>query len=164
MGTLIHFGSEPANEARTQHGLSLQAGYRLPAASLLEAIVASVVLMVVFAVSLETVVRLTAGDSGSIACAEADYRAAHVLGKVREGTYGEGTTQLTFGWGSLTIRIESYDPCPELWSVTLTMEIPGEHKKDGNSGRAQKDGIQTPDRSRKLRRQTDASRTLNLRK
>ena len=83
MGTLIHFGSEPANEARTQHGLSLQAGYRLPAASLLEAIVASVVLMVVFAVSLETVVRLTAGDSGSIACAEADYRAAHVLGKVR---------------------------------------------------------------------------------
>lgn len=40
MGTLTHFGSEPANEARTQHGLSLQAGYRLPAASLLEAIVA----------------------------------------------------------------------------------------------------------------------------
>ena len=96
MGTLTHFGSEPANEARTQHGLSLQAGYRLPAASLLEAIVASVVLMVVFAVSLETVVRLTAGDSSSIACAEADYRAAHALGKVREGTYGEGTTCLLY--------------------------------------------------------------------
>lgn len=129
MGTLTHFGSEPANEARTKHGLRLKAGYRLPAASLLEAIVASVVLMVVFAVSLETVVRLTAGDSGSIACAEADYRTAHVLGKVREGTYGEGTTRLTFGWGSLTIRIEPYDTCPALWSVTLTVEIPGEHKK-----------------------------------
>ena len=148
MGTLIHFGSEPANEARTQHGLSLQAGYRLPAASLLEAIVASVVLMVVFAVSLETVVRLTAGDSGSIACAEADYRAAHVLGKVREGTYGEGT-----GFADDSYRI--------LRSVPGAVECDTD---DGNSGRAQKDGIQTPDRSRKLRRQTDASRTLNLRK
>lgn len=37
---------------------------RLPAASLLEAVVASVVLLIVFAASLETVVRLTAGPSG----------------------------------------------------------------------------------------------------
>ena len=102
---------------------------RLPAASLLEAIVASVVWLVVFAASLETVVRLSAGPSYGLGCAEADYRAAHVLEKVREGTYGEGTTRLTFGWGSLTIRIEPYDPCPSLWYVTLTVEITCERKR-----------------------------------
>lgn len=102
---------------------------RLPAASLLEAIVASVVWLVVFAASLETVVRLSTGPSDGLACAEADYRASRILGEIREGAYGEGTTRLTFGWGSLTIRIEPYDPCPALWCVTLTVEIPGEHKK-----------------------------------
>lgn len=101
----------------------------LPAASLLEAIVASVVWLVVFAASLETVVRLSAGPSDGLVCAEADYRASRILGEIREGAYGEGTTERTYGWGTITVRIGPYDPCPSLWSVTLTVEIASEHKK-----------------------------------
>ena len=102
---------------------------RLPASSLLEAIVASVVWLVVFAASLETVVRLSAGPSDGLACAEADYRASRILGEIREGAYGEGTTERTYGWGAITVRIEPYDPCPSQWSVRLTVEIASEHTK-----------------------------------
>ena len=63
---------------------------RLPAASLLEAVVASVVLLIVFAASLETVVRLTAGPSDGIVCAEADYRAACTASEIRRGAFSEG--------------------------------------------------------------------------
>lgn len=102
---------------------------RLPASSLLEAIVASVVLLIVFAASFETIVRLTAGPSDGIVCAEADYRAACVSGAIRAGVYGEGTTELTYDWGTLTVRIGPYGPCPALWQATLTVKIAGGRKK-----------------------------------
>ena len=75
---------------------------RLPAASLLEAVVASVVLLIVFAASLETVVRLTAGPSDGIVCAEADYRAACTVSEIRQGAFSEGKTERSYGWGTLT--------------------------------------------------------------
>ena len=58
---------------------------RLPAASLLEAVVASVVLLIVFAASLETVVRLTATPSEGMACVDADYRAACTASEILRG-------------------------------------------------------------------------------
>lgn len=73
---------------------------RLPAASLLEAVVASVVLLIVFAASLETVVRLTAGPSDGIVCAEADYRAACTVSEIRQGAFSEGKTERSYGWGT----------------------------------------------------------------
>ena len=102
---------------------------RLPAASLLEAIVASVVLLIVFAASLETVVRLTATPSEGMACVDADYRAACIASEIRQGNFGEGTTKLTYGWGTLTVLIEPYASCPALWQATLTVKIAGGRKK-----------------------------------
>ena len=102
---------------------------RLPAASLLEAIVASVVLLIVFAASLETVVRLTATPSEGMACVDADYRAACIASEIRQGNFGEGTTKLTYGWGTLTVLIEPYASCPALWQATLTVKIAGGRKR-----------------------------------
>ena len=87
---------------------------RLSAASLLEAVVASVVLLIVFAASLETVVRLTAGPSDGIVCAEADYRAACTASEIRQGAFSEGTTEHSYGWGTLTVLIEPYASFPAL--------------------------------------------------
>ena len=61
--------------------------YRVPASSLLEAVVASVVLLAVFAASLETVVRLTTAPSEGMACVDADYRAACVASEIRRGAF-----------------------------------------------------------------------------
>ena len=58
---------------------------RLPAASLLEA-----------------VVRLTAGPSDGIVCAEADSRAACTVSEIRQGAFSEGKTERSYGWGTLT--------------------------------------------------------------
>ena len=102
---------------------------RLPAASLLEAVVASVVLLIVFAASLETVVRLTAGPSDGIICAEADYRAACTASEIRRGAFSEGKTELSYGWGTLTVLIEPYAPCPALWQATLKVKIANGRKK-----------------------------------
>jgi len=102
---------------------------RLSAASLLEAVVASVVLLIVFAASLETVVRLTATPSEDVACVDADYRAACIASEIRQGAFSEGTTELTYGWGTLAVRIEPYAPCPTLWQATLTVKIAGGRKR-----------------------------------
>ena len=102
---------------------------RLSAASLLEAVVASVVLLIVFAASLETVVRLTAGPSDGIVCAEADYRAACTASEIRRGAFSEGTTEHSYGWGTLTVLIEPYASCPALWQATLTVKIAGGRKR-----------------------------------
>lgn len=103
--------------------------YRFPASSLLEAVVASVVLLIVFAASLETVVRLTTAPSEGMACVDADYRAACVASEIRRGAFEEGTTELSYGWGTLTVRIEPYAPCPILWQATLTVKIAGGRKR-----------------------------------
>lgn len=102
---------------------------RLPASSLLEAIIASVVLLIVFATSLETVVRLTTGPSEGIVCAEVDYRMACVMSEIRQGAFEKGTTERSYAWGKLTIRIDSYAPCPALWQVTMTVRIGDGRKK-----------------------------------
>ena len=103
--------------------------YRFPASSLLEAVVASVVLLAVFAASLETVVRLTTAPSEGMACVDADYRAACVASEIRRGAFAEDTTELSYGWGTLTVRIEPYAPCPALWQATLTVKIANGRKK-----------------------------------
>ena len=94
---------------------------RLSAASLLEAVVASVVLLIVF--------RLTAGPSDGIVCAEADYRAACTASEIRRGAFSEGTTEHSYGWGTLTVLIEPYASCPALWQATLTVKIAGGRKR-----------------------------------
>lgn len=103
--------------------------YRFSASSLLEAVVASVVLLIVFAASLETVVRLTTAPSEGMACVDADYRAACVASEIRRGAFEEGTTDLSYGWGTLTVRIEPYAPCPTLWQATLTVKIANGRKR-----------------------------------
>lgn len=103
--------------------------YRFSASSLLEAVVASVVLLAVFAASLETVVRLTTAPSEGMACVDADYRAACVASEIHRGAFAEDTTELSYGWGTLTVRIEPYAPCPALWQATLTVKIANGRKK-----------------------------------
>lgn len=119
---------------------------RLPAASLLEAVVASVVLLIVFAASLETVVRLTAGPSDGIVCAEADYRAACTASEIRRGAFSEGKTERSYGWGTLTVLIEPYASCPG----AMAGDADGE-----NRGRTQKNGIPVFGRSGRFRPKHD---------
>lgn len=124
-------GIRDGDSRRTAHAAVRQNGSRsaFPAASLLEAVVASVVLLIVFAASLETVVRLTAGPSDGIVCAEADYRAACTASEIRRGAFSEGKTERSYGWGTLTVLIEPYASCPALWQATLTVKIAGGRKR-----------------------------------
>lgn len=64
-----------------------------------------------------------------MACVDADYRAACVASEIRRGAFEEGTTELSYGWGTLTVRIEPYAPCPILWQATLTVRIANGRKK-----------------------------------
>ena len=64
-----------------------------------------------------------------MACVDADYRAACAANEIRRGAFAEGTTELSYGWGTLTVRIEPYAPCPALWQATLTVKIANGRKK-----------------------------------
>ncbi|MFQ9503856.1 MAG: hypothetical protein ACLR1G_07755 [Alistipes indistinctus] len=39
------------------------------------------------------------------------------------GAFSEGTTERSYGWGTLTVLIEPYASCPALWQATLTVKI-----------------------------------------
>lgn len=95
----------------------------LSGASLIEAIVASVVFLTVFAVSLETVSRLTAGPGDGYDCAEADCQAALLLRRYRDGGLDGEIVRREFRWGTVTLRSAPYRDCPSLNEVTVTIEI-----------------------------------------
>ena len=96
---------------------------------MLDAVVASVGQLLVWAACLEPVVRLTGGPSDGIVCAEADYQAACTASEIRRGAFSEGKTELSYGWGTLTVLIEPYASCPALWQATLTVKITGGRKR-----------------------------------
>lgn len=63
---------------------------RLKAVSLLEALVASVILLIVFTVSLATVARLTTTSANDMIYAEVHYRILSAVHDVQKGEWGTG--------------------------------------------------------------------------
>ncbi len=102
---------------------------RLRGASLLEAIVAAVLLLTVFAAVMELLPRLTVRDDDALLVAEADYRAGRAFDKYATGLWPCGEYVETCDWGTITIRIEHYRDFVDLQVVTVSVRIDGSHKR-----------------------------------
>lgn len=98
---------------------------RLKAVSLLEALVASVILLIVFTVSLATVARLTTTSANDMIYAEVHYRILSAVHDVQKGEWKNGGFEQTYDWGSIKVHIEPYLFCPLLRQLTVTAIIPG---------------------------------------
>lgn len=102
---------------------------RLKGASLLEAIVAAVLFLTVFAVVMELLPRLAMRDDDAILVAEAEYRVGQVFSKYGTGVWPIGEYTEAYEWGGIAVRIDSYRDLSDLQVVTIVARIDGNHKR-----------------------------------
>mgnify|MGYP000049614625 FL=1 len=102
---------------------------RLKGASLLEAIVAAVLFLTVFAAVMELLPRLTVRDDDALLVAEANYRAGRAFDKYATGLWPSGEYVEAYDWGAVTVRIEAYCGFSNLQVVTVSARIDGSRKR-----------------------------------
>lgn len=102
---------------------------RLRAASLLEAVVAAVLFLTVFAAVMELIPRLTVRDDDALLVAEAEYRVGQVFEKYGTGLWPCGEYTETYDWGAVTAFVEPYRDFADLQVVTVSVRIVGSGKR-----------------------------------
>lgn len=102
---------------------------RLKGASLLEAIVAAVLLLTVFAAAMELIPRLTVPGDEALLVAEADYRVGRAFDKYATGLWPCGEYAEAYDWGAVTVLIESYRGFLDVQTVTVSARIDGSRKR-----------------------------------
>ena len=101
-------------------------GGRLRAASLVEAVVAAVVLLIVFTAAMEL---LTLRGDDALAVAEAEYRAVCAFDKYGSGVWPAGTYVERYGGGEATVRVEPYRQYRDVQLITIEVRIDGSRKR-----------------------------------
>ena len=102
---------------------------RLKGASLLEAIVAAVLFLTVFAVVMELLPRLTVRDDDALLVAEADYRVGRAFDKYATGMWPCGDYAEAYDWGTVMVWVEAYRGFSDLQVVTVSARIDGSRKR-----------------------------------
>ena len=105
------------------------AGGRLRAASLVEAVVAAVVLLIAFTAAMELLPRLTLRGDDALAVAEAEYRAMCAFDKYGSGVWPAGTYVERYGGGEATVRVEPYRQYNDVQLITIEVRIDGSRKR-----------------------------------
>ena len=103
-------------------------GGRLRAASLVEAVVAAVVLLIVFTAAMELLPRLTLRGDDALAVAE-EYRAMCAFDKYGSGVWPAGTYVERYGGGEATVRVEPYRQYRDVQLITIEVRIDGSRKR-----------------------------------
>ncbi len=101
----------------------------LRAASLLEAIVAAVVLLLVFTATMELLPRFTLRNDDALLVAEAEYRVDRAFDTYASGVWPQGEYIEHYDWGTVSIRLEPYRKYGDLQLVTITAHIEGSSKR-----------------------------------
>lgn len=104
-------------------------GGRLRAASLVEAIVAAVVLLIAFTAAMELLPRLTLRGDDALAVAEAEYRAMCAFDKYGSGVWPAGTYVERYGGSEATVRVEPYRQYNDVQLITIEVRIDGSRKR-----------------------------------
>ncbi len=98
-------------------------------ASLLEAVVASVLFLSVFLVTLELVPRLTVRDDEGVWTVEADYRMMRAFDKYATGLWPAGEYSEEYAWGCVIVKIAPYRAFTDLQVVEVTACIEGVRRR-----------------------------------
>lgn len=114
---------------RMTRGVVCGARHFLPGASLLEAVVAAVLFLTLFAAVMELVPRLTVRDDDALLVAEAEYRAGRAFEKYATGLWPCGEYAERQGWGDITVQVSAYGDHDGVRCVTVTARIDGSRKR-----------------------------------
>lgn len=104
-------------------------GRRLRGATLLEAIVAAVLFLTVFAAVMELLPRLTVRDDDALLVAEAEYRVSRAYDKYASGLWLAGEYAEDYDWGTVTVLVEPYRDFSDLQVLTVMARIDGSRKR-----------------------------------
>lgn len=102
---------------------------RLRAASLLEAVVAGVLFLTVFAAALELLPRLTLRDDDALVVAEAEYRVGEAFDKYGTGLWPCGDYAEIYDWGEISVRIGCYGDYADLQVLEISARMSGSGKR-----------------------------------
>lgn len=102
---------------------------RLRGSSILEAVTASVLFLILFSLAMQALVGMSTRQvhAGRFVEAEKDYRVE--LGNVLRGEYSLGKHEKRFPWGSLEILLEPYGKSEGLHQVTIVFRLEREGGK-----------------------------------
>lgn len=101
----------------------------LRAASLLEAVVAAVLFLTVFAAVMELIPRLTVRDDDALLVAEAEYRVGQAFEKYGTGLWPCGEYTEEYDWGRVAVLVRTYRDYADLQAVTVMARIDGSNKQ-----------------------------------
>ncbi|WP_297410971.1 hypothetical protein [uncultured Alistipes sp.] len=99
------------------------------AASLLEAIVAAAVLLIVFGATLDMLPRITLHTDDVMDIAEAEYRVGCAFEKYSSGLWPQGTYVERYDAGEITVRVEPYRDCGRVQIITVAADIRSSRKR-----------------------------------
>lgn len=96
---------------------------KLPGNTLPEIIVASILFLAVFAISLETLTRLTVRDDEGLTYVEADRRIGECRREFSDGLHPVGIYEKVYDWGGITASIAPYRDYTNVQELTLVAAI-----------------------------------------
>lgn len=102
---------------------------RLRGSTLIETLIASVIFLCVFVISLETLSRLTVRKNDSAILVEADYRAGQCRREFTSGGHEPGAYMREYPWGNITIILKPYRHYASLRELTITADIKNDAKR-----------------------------------
>ena len=108
-------------------GTSFRKGIR--AASLLEAVVAAVVFLIVFTIAMELLPRLTLREDETLLVADAEYRVARAFDKYATGVWPVGVYSESYDWGTVEIKLTPYRNYDDLQMLIVLTHIDGSRKR-----------------------------------
>lgn len=92
---------------------------KLAGSTIVEAIVASLIFLTVFVISLSTVTGFTLREDEGYAVIEAERRLRDCFVRYGDGTWAEGSYTDEFGWGRITTVIAPYGDYERLRMVVM---------------------------------------------
>jgi hypothetical protein len=95
----------------------------LRAETVIQAIIAALIFMVVFLVSLDTIVRITTAEDDAYLLVDANYQISSFFAELSDGKHQNGSYTKYFGEGKLSAEISQYKNYPDLQIIVINAKI-----------------------------------------
>ena len=101
----------------------------LKGSTLIEAITASVIFLIVFIASFLILSRLNPANNNAIELIDADYRASIIFRELSIGTFQNGDYNSRYEWGEISATLEPYLAYSDLQQLSITVTFNNNNKR-----------------------------------
>ena len=95
----------------------------LRAETLIQAIISALIFMVIFLISLETIVRITTSEDDAYLLVDADYQISAFFAELSDGKHQNGNYTKYFSNGKLSAEISTFKNYSDLQMIVITADI-----------------------------------------